>query len=78
MQKRHKRFSERIRKNPPLLFLFGYGLVILVGTLLLMTPWATSDGHIAPFIDALFVSTSAVCVTGLTPVVTATYMRMEL
>lgn len=38
--------------------------VILLGTLLLMTPFATT-GRAIRFIDALFTMTSAVCVTGL-------------
>jgi len=38
--------------------------IILLGTLLLMTPFATS-GRAIRFIDALFTMASAVCVTGL-------------
>ena len=38
--------------------------VILVGSLLLMTPFATT-GRAIRFVDALFTMTSAVCVTGL-------------
>jgi trk system potassium uptake protein TrkH len=38
--------------------------IILLGTLLLMTPFATT-GRAIRFIDALFTMTSAVCVTGL-------------
>ena len=36
-------------------------------------PVATSSGQRAPFVDALFTATSAVCVTGLVTVDTATY-----
>lgn len=46
-------------------------LIILLGTLLLMLPKATYDG--ISFIDALFTSTSAVCVTGLIVVDTGSY-----
>ena len=53
----------------PLAFL----AVILVGTGLLMLPVANSEGQSAPFLTALFVATSAVGVTGLSPVDTATY-----
>jgi trk system potassium uptake protein TrkH len=42
----------------------SFALVILAGTLLLMMPFSTRAEHIS-FIDALFTSTSAVCVTGL-------------
>jgi len=46
---------------------------IAVGTGLLSLPWATVAGEVAPLHDALFTATSAVCVTGLTTVDTATY-----
>lgn len=46
------------------IILFGFAMVILAGTLLLMTP-AASSGAACPPADALFTSTSAVCVTGL-------------
>lgn len=45
---------------------------ILAGAFLLMLPFASKSGNIA-FIDALFTSTSAVCVTGLTVVDTGAY-----
>lgn len=50
----------------------GYFLLISVGTGLLMLPVASSDGSTA-FVDALFTATSALCVTGLTPVVTGVH-----
>lgn len=43
-----------------------------IGTVLLLLPLSTHSGHIS-FVDALFTSTSAVCVTGLTVQNTATY-----
>lgn len=46
--------------------------VIIVGSLLLQTPWAVQSGS-RNYIDALFVATSAVCVTGLVPVDTGTH-----
>lgn len=55
------------------IILFGFAGVILVGTLLLMLPFATKSGESAPVWDALFTSTSAVCVTGLIVQDTATY-----
>lgn len=51
--------------NPTLLFVISFLLLILVGTLLLILPNSTTDNQIS-FVDALFTSTSAVCVTGLT------------
>lgn len=46
----------------------GFGVLILLGTVLLMLPWAHASGRSINWIDALFLSTSAVCVTGLTTV----------
>jgi trk system potassium uptake protein len=47
--------------------------VVVVGTVLLMLPFARSGPGGAPLITALFTSTSAVSVTGLATVDTATY-----
>ncbi len=43
----------------------GFFLLILTGTLLLMLPVSSRDGHWTAFLDCLFTSTSASCVTGL-------------
>lgn len=48
-------------------------LLILVGTALLMLPAASTTGQGLSFIDALFMATSAVCVTGLTVVDTGIF-----
>ncbi|TDS81714.1 cation transport protein, partial [Nesterenkonia aurantiaca] len=48
-----------------------FAVTIAVFTSLLNMPWATVSGSSAAFHDALFVATSAVTVTGLTPVNTA-------
>lgn len=50
--------------NPAQLFIISFLCLIMIGSLLLSLPNATKDG--ISFIDALFTSTSAVCVTGLT------------
>ncbi len=55
------------------IILFGFAGVILIGTLLLMLPFATRSGERAAFWDAIFTSTSAVCVTGLIVQDTAVY-----
>ena len=46
---------------------------ILVGTALLSLPVATADSQRAPLLDTAFTSVSAVCVTGLATVDTATF-----
>ncbi|WP_426563570.1 TrkH family potassium uptake protein [Angustibacter sp. McL0619] len=61
------------RQSPARLALSVFALVIGVFTALLSLPAATSSGQRAPFADALFTAASAVCVTGLTTVDTATY-----
>lgn len=57
--------------NPAQLFILSFLSIILVGSLLLMLPKATYNG--LSFVDALFTSTSAVCVTGLIVVDTGSY-----
>ncbi|MBW6497407.1 MAG: hypothetical protein K0B09_03380 [Bacteroidales bacterium] len=61
----------RIRFNPSLLFLGSFFFLIIFGTGLLLLPRSTHEG--ISFIDAVFTSASAVCVTGLIVVDTATY-----
>lgn len=51
----------------------GFAGAIIVGSLLLMLPFASAGPGGAPFRVAIFTSTSAICVTGLTVVDTATY-----
>src|SRR5690606_39708296 len=58
--------------NPSQILVFGSALTILIGALLLMTPYATESGEPLPPVDALFTATSAVCVTGLVVRDTAT------
>ena len=57
--------------NAALLFVASFGFLILIGTFLLKLPNATNGG--IKLIDAFFTATSAVCVTGLTVVDTATH-----
>ncbi|HZJ40233.1 MAG TPA: potassium transporter TrkG [Demequina sp.] len=60
-------------QHPARIALGAFGSVILLFTGLLSLPMATESGQRAPFIDALFTATSAVCVTGLTTVDTGSY-----
>jgi Trk-type K+ transport system membrane component len=57
--------------NPAQLFIVSFLGIIFIGAFLLTLPNATYSG--ISFLDALFTSTSAVCVTGLIVVDTATY-----
>lgn len=67
--------SQRVNRwfgtSPPRLALVVFAVVIAAFTALLMMPFATADGRPAALHEALFVATSAVSVTGLTPVNTA-------
>lgn len=56
--------------TPGAVLAIGFALLIAAGTLLLKTPHATTAS--IRWIDALFTATSAVCVTGLVAVDTAT------
>ena len=55
-----------IKSQPPArIIAFGFVLVILLGSGLLMLPCSVRNGVELRYIDALYMSTSAVCVTGL-------------
>ncbi len=55
------------KTNPAMLMAICFALLIVAGTILLLLPRSTLKGVHLSVVDALFVSTSAVCVTGLTP-----------
>jgi len=55
------------------IIILGFAAMILLGSLLLMLPFASQEGKTTSFLDALFTATSAVCVTGLIVQDTATH-----
>ncbi|MBP1838519.1 TrkH family potassium uptake protein [Formosa algae] len=57
------KYIYKIYFNPAILFVGSFFILTLIGALLLMLPNVTVNG--ISFIDALFTSTSAICVTGL-------------
>jgi trk system potassium uptake protein TrkH len=61
------------RMSPAQILTAGFGILILLGTILLMLPVATKSGERMSFVDALFMATSSVCVTGLAVVDTGEY-----
>ncbi len=63
----------RFRLSPWQLLALGYLVVILVGSLLLIIPAATVEGESTSYLNALFTSVSATCVTGLARYTTATH-----
>lgn len=67
-----KRWTGRLTSTSPArAAMLIFGVTIAVFASLLNMPWATASGSSAAFHEALFVATSAVTVTGLTPVNTA-------
>nr|WP_272507196.1 TrkH family potassium uptake protein [Clostridium aestuarii] len=66
--------KKRKRKLAPVqIVALGFVIVIFIGALLLMLPISSEGGIRTPFIDCIFTSTSAVCVTGLITLNTAEY-----
>ncbi len=53
------------RLSPARIIALGFALTILIGSGLLMLPCSVREGVNLRYIDALYTSTSAVCVTGL-------------
>lgn len=58
-------FLFRLKLAPAQVVLLSFGGWILLGALILMLPVSAAGGKNIGFIDALFMSTSATCVTGL-------------
>ena len=74
MRKIVKKLSDLINKmEPTQIMVIGFAIIILIGAILLNMPISTQNGESIGFLDALFTSTSAVCVTGLIAVDTSTY-----
>lgn len=72
-----KKIVANINKmQPTQIMVLGFATIIIIGALLLNLPIATQSGESIGFLDALFTATSAVCVTGLIVVDTATYWSM--
>ncbi len=65
---RYNHLVSRLKLHPGSLFALSFLIVIVLGTILLLLPKATLPGHSLNLTDALFTSTSAVCVTGLSTI----------
>ncbi len=66
----------RVQFNAVQTLTFSFAALILAGGLLLMLPVSSRSGQALPFLDALFTSASASCVTGL--VLYDTYTQFTL
>lgn len=60
-----QRVYRRSGFNPLPVIAIGFAGIVLLGSVLLSLPAASASGRPVPWFDALFTSTSAVCVTGL-------------
>lgn len=58
----------KIRLHPSNIFMISFVIIIMVGAVLLMLPEMSRTASGLDFVDALFMSTSATCVTGLATV----------
>lgn len=56
------------KMSPYVIILFSFILAIFIGSLLLILPISLKEGIKINYLDALFVSTSNVTITGLTPI----------
>ncbi len=62
--------------SPARLVVLGFAAVILLGAVVLWLPVSVNEGVEVSFLDALFTSTSAVCVTGLIAIDTAEHFSV--
>jgi potassium uptake TrkH family protein len=69
-------YIDRFNIGPAGTLILSFVILIASGTALLMLPEMTTLGHIR-FIDALFTSTSASCVTGLTVLDTSSFYSLK-
>lgn len=67
-----KLYNSFLNAGPAKTLVLGFAFIIFIGAILLSMPFASKSGQSIGFLNALFTSTSAVCVTGLA-VVNTTY-----
>ena len=70
--KRLNAYIKSVSSHPAQTIAFSFIIIILLGTIFLMLSISTADNSRLGFVDSLFTATSAVCVTGLIVVDTAT------
>lgn len=61
----NSKFKQLFKMTPAKVILLGFASLILLGAFLLCLPISNTEREWIPFIDALFSSTTSVCVTGL-------------
>ncbi|MGL4873625.1 MAG: TrkH family potassium uptake protein [Clostridium sp.] len=70
-----KKFIKKINLSGVQVLSLGFAIVVVIGAILLSLPISSKSGEATNFLDALFTSTSAVCVTGLVTLDTGTYFN---
>ena len=68
MKKIIDNIKSKLESNPPAVLTLGFFLVITVGSILLFLPFSSKNFKFTNFLDCLFISTSSVCVTGLSTI----------
>ena len=66
-------FKNKFKLNGVQILALGFLIAILIGAILLSLPISSSSGESTNFLDSLFTSTSAVCVTGLVTLDTSSH-----
>ncbi|MDX2305362.1 MAG: potassium transporter TrkG [Microscillaceae bacterium] len=74
---RASRLISLVKIKPATTFIASFVVLILGGALFLMMPAMTTDVGSMPFLGALFISTSASCVTGLSTVTVGSYFTVK-
>lgn len=74
---RASQYLSSVKVKPATTFIASFILLILIGTFLLMMPAMTTQPGSMSFLSALFTSTSASCVTGLSVVTVASYFTFK-
>ncbi len=73
MPTKHRQHKPKSWRTPARVTVLGFAIAGLIGTILLSLPMASATGEPTPVLDAGFTSISALCVTGLIVVDTATH-----
>lgn len=77
LKDRKNKIGNFIKKvSPAQGIVYGFALIILIGAILLSLPMSSRNGEYTNFINAIFTSTSAACVTGLIIVDTYNYFNI--
>ena len=63
-----RQLKDKLETNPPAVLTLGFFLIITIGSILLFLPFSSKNLNFTNFLDCVFISTSSVCVTGLSTI----------